>query len=330
MLSKYTAVFLPLGVGLTLLTQREHRHWLLKPAPWLALVVAAVVFSPVIIWNAGHGWISFAFQGDRAVPGFTLRPLRLIVDLAIQSLYFLPPIWVGLMIALGRGLGHGPARPRHWFTAILAVGPIAFFALVWLVARQGNHGYHWAAPGYLMLYPLYGLFVAERARVAPREARWWFVGSGAVFAALLVAYLGYTLTGWGQAYLAPQAGRDPLLVDQTDWRDLRPALAERGLLDPARTYVLAFGWPQCVRADYGLGGAMPVVCKGADTLAVDRATTVTQGKDAVIVSLTPQLAGGVSAAQAFSSVEPLGPVAITNRGVRAETVWLFRGHAAAN
>ena len=33
-----------------------------------------LVFSPVLIWNATHGWASFAFQGDRAV-GLRFRPL---------------------------------------------------------------------------------------------------------------------------------------------------------------------------------------------------------------------------------------------------------------
>ena len=331
MLSKYTAVFLPLGLGLYLLTQPHHRHWLLRPAPWAALVLAALVFSPVVIWNAGHGWISFAFQGNRAAPGLTLEPVRLVVNLAIQSFYFLPPIWVGLMLTLGRGLRAGPADQRSWFTACLAVGPIVFFALVWLVARQNNQGFHWAAPGFLMLYPLYGFFVAERSRIAPREVAWWFGGSAAVLAVLLVGYLTYATTGWGQVFMADRTAKDPVLADQVAWRDLGSALAAKGLTDPARYFLVATNWQQCVRIDYGVGGALPVVCVTDDPLLAFEANAgVTSGKDAIIVSLSPALEGlDAALAKRFGAVEPLGAVPITTHGVRALTVWLFLGRGSA-
>lgn len=326
MLSKYTAVFLVFGVGLYLVTQPDHRRWLLRPAPWLALLVAALVFSPVIIWNARHGWISFAFQGDRALPGLTLQPVRLVVDLAIQAVFVLPPIWVGLMITLGRGLAGGPSQPRSWFATALGIGPIAFFALVWLVARQGNHGFHWAGPGYLMLYPLYGLFLVERARLRPREVAGWFVASAAVFGVVLIGYLGHALTGWGQVFMADRSANDPVLVDQVDWHELRGALAQRGLLDPQDNYVLAVGWPQCVRADYGLGGAMPVVCEAQKLLLSVEKSAGIRGKDAIIVSLTPrQQEVSAAVGPRFAALQPLGPVAITSHGVHAATLWLFLG-----
>src|SRR5208337_612588 len=47
-------------------TGRRHRHWLARPAPWLAVLLAALIFAPVAVWNATHGWASFAFQGGRA------------------------------------------------------------------------------------------------------------------------------------------------------------------------------------------------------------------------------------------------------------------------
>ena len=41
--------------------------------PYLAMLVALIVFSPVIIWNATHGWASFLFQ--EAVPSPARRAL---------------------------------------------------------------------------------------------------------------------------------------------------------------------------------------------------------------------------------------------------------------
>ena len=51
MLSKYHAVFLPMGAALYLLLDRRMRHrWLFRPGPYLALGVGLIVFSPVLLW----------------------------------------------------------------------------------------------------------------------------------------------------------------------------------------------------------------------------------------------------------------------------------------
>lgn len=63
-LSKYTALFLPIGlVGFML----HHRGfgWLRHPGPWLAAVIAFILISPVLIWNVQHDWASFDYQLDR-------------------------------------------------------------------------------------------------------------------------------------------------------------------------------------------------------------------------------------------------------------------------
>jgi len=62
MLSKYTAVLPAAAVAGAIVTSRDGRAQLKRPGPWLALVIAAVVFSPVVYWNARHGWASFKFQ----------------------------------------------------------------------------------------------------------------------------------------------------------------------------------------------------------------------------------------------------------------------------
>jgi 4-amino-4-deoxy-L-arabinose transferase-like glycosyltransferase len=62
MLSKYTMVLIIPCQFLFLLLSTDHRRWLRHPAPYLALCIAIVLFSPVIYWNWQHDWISFGFQ----------------------------------------------------------------------------------------------------------------------------------------------------------------------------------------------------------------------------------------------------------------------------
>src|SRR5262249_41713826 len=77
LLSKFTAVmFLPAVVAFPLVPDWR-RRWLTSPYPYLAALIAILVFSPVLIWNAQHDWASFRFQLVRATAnyGVTLRTL---------------------------------------------------------------------------------------------------------------------------------------------------------------------------------------------------------------------------------------------------------------
>ncbi|MGB8658211.1 MAG: glycosyltransferase family 39 protein [Candidatus Zixiibacteriota bacterium] len=65
LLSKYTSVFIILSVFLFLIFSKENRKWLFSKEPFLGLILALLVFSPVIIWNAQNHWASFLFQSSR-------------------------------------------------------------------------------------------------------------------------------------------------------------------------------------------------------------------------------------------------------------------------
>ena len=60
--SKYTSIFLPLAILIAVLIRGELRARLREPGPYIACVLAALVFLPVLLWNSQHDWISFVFQ----------------------------------------------------------------------------------------------------------------------------------------------------------------------------------------------------------------------------------------------------------------------------
>lgn len=67
LLSKYTAILILPGVLIFLLLSPQRRHLLFKKDVYLGLLLALLVFSPVIIWNYQHDWVSFAFQFHHGV-----------------------------------------------------------------------------------------------------------------------------------------------------------------------------------------------------------------------------------------------------------------------
>jgi hypothetical protein len=99
LLSKYHAVLLALCLLGYLITSSEHRYWLAKIQPWVAVMIGLVVFTPNIIWNAQHDWISYSYQlGQGSGDGLSLGDFFVAVggQFAAWS-----PLIFGLLIAAG-------------------------------------------------------------------------------------------------------------------------------------------------------------------------------------------------------------------------------------
>ncbi|HRO00653.1 MAG TPA: glycosyltransferase family 39 protein, partial [Nitrobacter sp.] len=77
LLSKLTAVMLIPAIAAFILVPDWRLRWLRSPYPWLAAVIAVVVFSPVLIWNVMHDWASFRFQFVRATAAHDFNPRTL-------------------------------------------------------------------------------------------------------------------------------------------------------------------------------------------------------------------------------------------------------------
>ncbi len=93
--AKLTNLFLAPGIFLFLLSSPERRRWFERWQVWAAPVIAGVVFSPVVLWNAGNNWITFWFQGRRTL-GTERSPTGFVVNVAEavvgQALAVGPPL----------------------------------------------------------------------------------------------------------------------------------------------------------------------------------------------------------------------------------------------
>jgi 4-amino-4-deoxy-L-arabinose transferase-like glycosyltransferase len=258
LLSKYTAILTISGAGLYLLSSREHRHWLACPGPWCAALVALLLFSPVLIWNAEHGWVSFAFQGDRAAVGH-FRPFAPLATLAGEALFVLPWIWLPMMAVFVTAIRRGPSNWRSWLLCCLAAPPILLFALVsaWSSRRVL---FHWAAPGYLMLFPLLGSAVA--CRLDRPIVRRLLFGTAAFVVATVAVVCAQARWGWLHPVIADFARTDPT-IDAIDWTSLRRDLIARDLLHPG-TIVGVPNWRDAGKIAYALGLDITTMCLNQD------------------------------------------------------------------
>jgi hypothetical protein len=256
--SKYTAVLTLLGAGIYLLTSPAHRRWLARPEPYFAALIAGLIFSPVIAWNAANGWASFAFQGQRAT-GLHLRPYQPFVVIAGEALFLLPWIWLPLILAFVSALCRGPAEWRNWLLCCLGAPPIVLFVVLAVWSGQ-RVMFHWAAPGYLLLYPLLGAWVAERI-----EARWLrtaLVGTAALILGAVAIIVTQIRLDWLHPIISATAKEDPDL-EGIDWVSLRTQLVARGLLAPG-AIVGVPNWRDAGKIAYALGPEIVVTVLNQD------------------------------------------------------------------
>ncbi len=148
--SKYTAIVLLGSIFFFILFSNEHRKELLTPYPYFATVLAFLVFSPVIYWNAQHGWASFLFQtANRAKHDTHPVQTKYIIQLFFSQLFMLTPLlFVLYSKAIFRIIKRWKENEKFHLLFWSAIVIIAGFTLVSLTSLVKMN---WLLPGYLSL-----------------------------------------------------------------------------------------------------------------------------------------------------------------------------------
>ncbi len=165
LLSKYTILLLALATAGYLLVDRRSRQWWARTEPYLAALLSAAIFLPVLIWNARQGWASFVFQGPRRWSDDFDFSLTFLMG---SILLVLTP--VGL-IAVARALRPQPAditgpeklesRRQRLFGSMFTVVPLSVFLLFSFFHEPKLN---WTAPIWLAIIPWVAQSMGPEAR----------------------------------------------------------------------------------------------------------------------------------------------------------------------
>ncbi|GEJ56365.1 glycosyl transferase [Anaeromyxobacter diazotrophicus] len=240
-LGKYTGWLLAPQILLVLLADPRGRRLLRGPWPYLAVLVAAALFSPVVVWNARHGWASFRFQfGDRGAAMTPFSADRLGRFLGLQALAVSPVLFLALLAAL-------VAAARRWrepglrVCALFALPALALFTAVspfmWV---KGN----WPAPAWPAALLAGSALALERWRA--RAVR-----------AVAAAALGVAAAGTAYLHLAmfvpalPFPAKDDVV---TGWKELAARVEEERARLPGPSFVLGCGYKPASELAYYLPG----------------------------------------------------------------------------
>ena len=195
LLSKFTVVMLLPAVVAFMLVPAWRRRWLFSPYPWCAVLIAMVLFLPVLIWNAEHDWASFRFQLVRATATHEIS-LRTVGDyiglqFGLVGFVLLPVVLSGVALTAWRGYIRGSAVAILLSTAVIV--PFGYFLWKSLTLRVGDT---WP----MFIWPAGFAAAAINVAMLPRESFpawmiqstiWWAkaaVASGIVFVVLVFLY----------------------------------------------------------------------------------------------------------------------------------------------
>jgi dolichol-phosphate mannosyltransferase len=237
LLAKYTIALLGVSALLFMLMDKPARAWLRRFEPYGAALLAAVIFSPVIVWNAQHEWASFLFQTTRRLAD---HPQFALPKLIASMLVLLTPTGIAAALLLltrfpAGGAAADASQARGWrWLQVSTLAPLAVYALFSL---RHEVKLDWTGAAWLGAVPVlaWGL-VSPASRLGARIARAWgptvvllllVYGAGLYHLALGIPGLGYGAhaelvpVGWRELArrvqrTAEEAGRregvEPLIV----------------------------------------------------------------------------------------------------------------------
>jgi 4-amino-4-deoxy-L-arabinose transferase-like glycosyltransferase len=225
LLNKISMLWFGMGLvaGLILTSQRRV---LLTPWPYVAAIVAGVIFLPHLLWQVANDWPTLEFM--RNATGEKMAPVA-VPDFVIRQVKGMGRgntlVWaVGLAFALFTRAGR-PWRVMAWLYLTVAV----------LLALGGRSRAGYLGVAYPMLVALGGVAL-ERALAVPPWRRMRAVAV-AVIVALTVPWMPFTLP------ILPVG----MLVRYQAAFGVRPSTEERKEVGPlAQQYADMFGWEELV------------------------------------------------------------------------------------
>jgi 4-amino-4-deoxy-L-arabinose transferase-like glycosyltransferase len=215
--AKYTGLLLIAAIGVWMLSLRGGRQALRRPLPWIGIIIAFLLFLPVILWNARHHWASFLKQGGRVAHFHAASSIHALLVLIAGQIGLATPI-IAVLMAYGVWRACRAGTPEGRLIAMIVLLPgVVFLEHVLSGPVQPN----WPA----ILYP----GAALAAGALGKAARAWLIPAAALgFALGFIVYL--------QSITAPfpfPPRRDPTAFQLAGWHGLARAVAAAAAKDHA-------------------------------------------------------------------------------------------------
>ncbi len=314
--SKYSVLFLGAGIVLWLIFIPQARRWWGAWQLWAGGALALAIFSPVLLWNAGHEWASFYKQFGRAVP--QAWTLKYIGEFAGALIGLLNPL-----IAVLAAAGFARFLRRTWRgeagAGLLIFTCLPFIAYLCFHALHDRVQANWPAPVFPALVIMAASVACEPPLRARRFLRWLAVFSVPLGVGLSLLVLLHAV----DPFTGRLARKDPTFQTR-GWDDVRAEIAGIARENGAK-WIATNGYGLNGQLAFAFRGELPVEQLNERIRYVmqpplDNATIA---MPALFVTETRRDPGIDWLKQRFGTVEKLGPVTRRVEGVKLEDLAVY-------
>ena len=257
-LSKYQAVYLWAAAGAYIVIY--DRKWFKFKELYLAILISAVCFIPVIIWNIQNDFISFTFQGERVdILKSGIKLNYFFIELFGQIFYNNPVNFILIVLVLFKIRKVKFISNESLRFLLLAGLPLIIIFLVF--SLFGRTLPHWSGPGYISLILISAAYLSEvfksRKIFIPR-----FIKTSLSFLVLIlvigVLQINFGIFSAGNENTAKptELGRNDVTLDMYGWKQAGEKfklLDEEEVADGnigKHAPILAYKWYNAGHIDY--------------------------------------------------------------------------------
>jgi dolichol-phosphate mannosyltransferase len=163
LLSKYTLGLLGIAALVFVIIDPAARRWMLRPYPYLAALLALLLFSPVILWNYENDWASFAFQSNRVLTDryqFAVHQLLLHIIVLLTPIGFAAAAFA--LFSIKKPDDQPLERRQHLFVQIFTGVPLIIF---FIASLSDAPRFHWTAPIWLAILPTIAWMIGHSSQL---------------------------------------------------------------------------------------------------------------------------------------------------------------------
>jgi 4-amino-4-deoxy-L-arabinose transferase-like glycosyltransferase len=333
LLSKYHAFLMLPCILVYLLCSPDLRKWLLRREPYLALLIAFLVFLPNLYWNLDHRASTFRFLLLERHGAIAFTPKTVLIFCG-GFLLFLSPLFAVLTLRLlPRMVRTATSGRDNRFLLLLSTSLplIGFFGMLSPIIHIGAH---WTAVGYTTLC-LAAIAVLSQGSAPPRL---WQAFPLASFAMALLMVLAAQTIPMIAAHAPPVVrigGRtydlklNRLQEELYGWEEFRARLAgmvER-MPNPARTFILGHNYRFVSHIRYLLGANSVARTTGQgwqNEYSIWDDIARLEGWDALFVEKEARDRDPELLLELFEHVEPVEELAISINHVKVRSFFVIR------
>jgi len=243
-LTKFISICIPISVFFFLLFSKEKRKWLMRKEPYLAFLLALLVFSPVIIWNASRDWVTFKFNlGMRYRSGDVSLKFKYFLEyLGGQSLIVSPFLFISSLAAIVHSAykGFRDNDDKSLFLFFTSIVVILIFGIYSWFDRVAPH---WVACGYFTAFIAVAVLFFGRERKKFYRALWIANISVGIFMTVFIHIVPVYPKIFTSIVKSKRAGPKGLIVFLSGWmKDLAKQLSMIKKEMPEDTFILCRGY----------------------------------------------------------------------------------------